>query len=256
MKPSFILQIGLILFTTTLFIGCKKEEVEKFQIFKGPEITMGSGKANSWFTINKNSVPQELGFEMTKESFNGLTQSPTDFANATFVLQQDAKAKDLTAFTHLVINWNPQGHEPNNVFTIPHFDFHFYTITEAERMAIPPYMPATAALHDKLPPTGFMPASFQPTPGGVPQMGKHWGDNHLHLPFTHTMVYGSFNGKLAFLEPMVTKTLLESGEKISVAYDQPTLFEGKNKYYPTKYNIYMDASTHKHYVTLSDFVLR
>ena len=246
----------MVLAASALLFACKKDKLEKLETFKGPEVVMGNGKASSWFTIDKNGVPQELGAEMTMEAFTGLTMDPANFAAATFVLPLNQKAKDVTPFDHLVINWSPHGHDPLAVFNIPHFDFHFYTITEAERMAIPPYMPATAALHDKLPPTGFMPASFTATPGGVPQMGKHWADNHMHTPFTHTMVYGSYNCKLAFVEPMITKTILEEGERITVAYDQPTQFEKAGKYYPTKYNIYMDAATHKHYVTLSAFVKR
>ena len=256
MKHSLISRICLILIISTLFISCEKEEAEKGETLKGPEVIMGNGKAASWFTINNNGVPQEIGFEMTAEAFTGLTMDPTNFAGSTFVLPVNQKVKDLTPFEHLVINWNSHGHEPAGVFNVAHFDFHFYTITEAERMAIPPYMPATAAFHDQLPPAGFMPVSFTATPGGVPQMGKHWGDNTMQLPFSHTMVYGSFKGKVNFVEPMVTKTLLESGTKVSQPYAQPTLFEKTGKYYPTKYNIYMDANTHKHYVTLSDFVLR
>ncbi|MEO6454588.1 MAG: hypothetical protein ABIN97_10965 [Ginsengibacter sp.] len=256
MRHSIIMKICVFILAPTLFSACKKEEAEKLQIFKGAEVTMGSGKAASWFTVNKNGVPQELGMEMTAEAFTGLTTDPANFAAATFTLAPDQKAKDVTPFNHLVINWNPHGHEPAGVFDAPHFDFHFYTITEAERMAIPPYMPSTAALHDKLPPAGLMPASFTPTPGGVPQMGKHWSDNNMQMPFTNTMVYGSYNGKMAFVEPMITKAILESGVKITASYDQPAQFEKTGKYYPARYNIYMDASTHKHYVTLSDFVQR
>lgn len=256
MKNLFIQRISLFLIASALFFSCKKDEVEKLETFKGTEVNMGNGKAASWFTINKNGIPEELGFEMTADALNGLTMDPTNFAGSTFVLPVDQKVKELTPFDHLVINWNSHGHEPAGVFNVAHFDFHFYTISQAERMAIPPYMPATASLHDQLPPEGFMPASFTPTPGGVPQMGKHWGDNAMQMPFSHTMVYGSFKGKVNFMEPMVTKTLLESGTKVSMPFAQPAQFEKPGKYYPTKYNIYMDGSTHKHYVTLSDFVKR
>jgi len=256
MKRSFILPACIVLLASTLLISCKKDNNEKPETLRGAELGMGNGKANSYFTLNAEGVPQEIGFEMTREAFAGLTQDPMNFPASTFVLQLDQKAKDKTPFDHLVINWNPHGHDPAGVFTVPHFDFHFYTITGTERMAIPPYMPATAAMHDNLPPAGFLPASFTATPGGVPQMGKHWGDNNMQMPFTHTMVYGSYNGKVSFVEPMITKTLLESGQQITTGYGQPTQFEKTGKYYPTKYKIYMDASTHKHYVTLSDFVLR
>ena len=45
-----------------------------------------------------------------------------------------------------------------------------------------------------------------PTPGGVPQMGKHWinpaspeiGGGQT---FTHTMLYGSYGAQFTFVEP-------------------------------------------------------
>ncbi|HVE61540.1 MAG TPA: hypothetical protein VNA26_06960 [Chitinophagaceae bacterium] len=230
--------------------------MEKLQTLKGSEVTMGNGKANSFFTVNADGIPQEIGFEMTSEVFTGLTQDPANFPHLSFVLSLDQKAKETTAFDHIVIHWNPQGHPPANIFTTPHFDFNFYTITPAERMAIPPYMPSTAAKFDNLPPAGFMPASYAANPGGVPGLGKLWGDHHMQLPFTHTMVHGSYDGKTSFTGPMITKTIIESGTEINMAYEQPQKFAITNKYYPTKYKAYMDTSTHKHYVTLSDFVKR
>jgi hypothetical protein len=97
-------------------------------------------------------------------------------------------------------------------------------------------------------------------PGGVPQMGKHWGDvlsPELNgSPFTYTMTYGSYAGKNTFLEPMITLAILKSGVGYHIPFRQPELFSATAKYYPTQYNIYMNTGTEKHYVTLSEFVLR
>jgi hypothetical protein len=217
---------------------------------------VGHGKANSFFTINKVGIPQELGIEMTAEAINGITHDPATQHGASFGLQFDPSVKELSPFDHIEFNWNPHGHPPAGLFDQPHFDFHFYMITEAERDIIPPCDASTMKFHDSLPPSGFIPASYLPAPGGEAKMGKHWIDKNMLSPFTHTMIYGSYNGKANFLEPMVTKAFLESGQKVNVSYAQPTQFEHKNKYYPTIYNIYKDASTHKHYITLSGFVLR
>jgi hypothetical protein len=35
-----------------------------------------------------------------------------------------------------VINWMPEGHPSPMVYTVPHFDFHFYMIPNAERLNI------------------------------------------------------------------------------------------------------------------------
>jgi hypothetical protein len=254
-KISLLLLTIIILLITVINFSCKKDPVESITTVKGPEITMGNGKANSFFKIDKSGNPLEIGFEMSSEALAGLPQDPTNFAASTFILELDQKAKDLTPFEHLVINWQVHGHPPLNVFTVPHFDFHLYTITLAERLAIPPYTPATAAQIDLLPPAGFMPASFKADPGGIPAMGKHWIEA-LPTSFSHVMVYGSYNGQVNFIEPMLTLALLQAGTTTNISYAQPQNFAKAGKWYPTQYNIYKDNQTLKHYVTLSEFVKR
>ena len=257
MKPNMILKFLLFAACIGLFFSCKKPPGEFVELnFKGPEVTMGNGKANSFFKMDNTGHLKEIGFEMTKEALNGLTLTPMDFANSTFVLPLDQKALDATPFNHLVINWQPHGHPPVGVYTEPHFDFHFYKITLAERLAIPPYSPASAAKIDLLPPPGFMPASYKADPGGIPAMGKHWTDPAAPSPFSHTMIYGSYNGEVHFVEPMVTLAILQGGTTLNIPYAQPLNFEKAGKWYPTKYNIYKDNSANKHYVTLTDFVKR
>lgn len=68
------------------------------------------------------------------------------------------------------------------------------------------------------------------------------------------MIYGTWNGVLNFINPIVTLTTLAGGRSYSVGYPQPQYF-AKHGYYPTKYNIYKDDKG-SHYVTLSNFVLR
>ncbi|WP_204141808.1 DUF5602 domain-containing protein [Halomicronema sp. CCY15110] len=38
--------------------------------------------------------------------------------------------------TEIRLNWNPQGHLPEGVYTVPHLDFHFFTLPHAERQQI------------------------------------------------------------------------------------------------------------------------
>ena len=255
-KITSLVQPMLVLLVTIMILGvasCKKKGTD--QIFTGTEMNMGSGKVNSFFKVDKDGKPLELGFEMTNEALVGLSTDPLNFAGNTFSLTLGAKALELTPFDHIVINWNPAGHPPAGVYTVPHFDFHLYTITTAEQMAIPPYTPASAAMFDLLPPAGYMPAGYIADAGGIPAMGKHWGMGPMGS-FTHTLIYGSYNGKMIFEEPMITVTELQAGNSMSMSFTQPTLFEKTGKWYPTQYSHYKDASTNKYYVTLSGFVKR
>jgi len=242
---------------TILLFSCTKEQIKKYlpgdehskqNTFKGPEVRMGAGHARSFITITHHGVPTEIGMEMTASAIKEL---PGDFA--TFVLPLHQKARDVTSFEHLTIDWNAHGHPPATIFTVPHFDFHFYTITNAERMAIPPY-PLAMAAFDKLPPAGFIPAGYVADPGGVPQMGKHWGDRSVAPgTFTKTMVYGSYNGQVTFVEPMITLDVFQKAATFSLPYAQPTLF-AEHTYYPTKYNFFVKNGSY--YVTLTHFVMR
>ncbi|MBC7845968.1 MAG: hypothetical protein H7Y10_05710 [Flavobacterium sp.] len=239
-----------------------KMSSDKVNVFKGPQVALGYGKVRSWISLNqKNGLPSEIGLEITPEAFKNLTTEnnktiPPD--HKTIVVPLHLKAKQSTPFDHIGLNWNPNGHVPQGVFDVPHFDIHFYMISVEEQMAIPAWSPETDAAFNLYPPMGYMPADYGTPPGPAtaePQMGKHWLPNNLgpYLPFSKIMIYGSYNGKLIFVEPMITLDYLLSNVDFSMDYSQPELF-AKAGNYPTKYNIYHDATTGNTYVTLSGFV--
>lgn len=231
-----------------------------YNTFYGPQVQMGKGHSRSWINISHDGKPLAIGIEMTNGALNGLPQDPANFAAATFIFPLHQKAKKLTPFDHIVINWNVHGHEPQHVYDIPHFDFHFYKISLADQLAIPPYSTASAAAFDNDPPPGYMPSLYLHTPGGVPQMGAHWIDLlspefHGQL-FTHTFIYGSYNGHVIFEEPMITLATLVSGNTIHNDFRQPEHFDPDNTYYPTRYNIWQDNTNNRHYVSLDNMVWR
>ena len=266
MRTLLTWRMILVIGTVVTLSACQKKQLEmdtigedqlsaaradqstKYNTFKGEEVPMGTGYARSWITLSHTDVPLAIGIEMTESAITSHTEH-----SLSFMLPLHHKAIDATAFEHIVINWNLHGHPPADIFTIAHFDFHFYTITNEERLAIPIY-PLAIAAFDNLPPTGYMPASYFPDPGGVPQMGKHWGNRSVAPgTFTKTMTLGSYNGEVNFIEPMITRSALLSGVAFSLPFAQPDLF-ADHTYYPTKYNFFVDDG--KYYVTLSDFVLR
>jgi hypothetical protein len=255
-KINLLYALFSVIILITSVASCKKDKVEPDQTFKGAEVTMGNGKANSYLKISGQGTPMELGMEFTATALTGLSQNPADFANLTFVLPVDQKVLDLTPFDHLALTWAPAGHPPTGRFDVPHFDFYFYIMTAAEQNAIAPYSPATAASFENFPAADFLPSSYNALAGGIPRFGKSWVDASMPLPLTHSLVYGSYNGKVVLQVAMGTKTLVESGATINAAYAQSQKFEKTGKWYPTRYNIYKDNTTSKHYFTLSDFVKR
>lgn len=222
-------------------------------VFKGPQVQLGDGKVRSWMSVDREGFPIELALEFTEGVYENLDILPFETS-----LPLHPKAKEITPFEHITLNWNPHGHLP--AFLVPHFDFHFYMISNEERLLIPEYTEETASLFTNLPPLGYMPSNYGTPPGqgGVyPQMGKHWLPINLpaYLPFTQIMVLGSYNGKYIFTEPMVDLIYIQSQEDYDLDISQPQFYEETNNY-PTKYNIYRDDTTGNTIVSLSGFVAR
>jgi hypothetical protein len=273
MKQQFTLTALGLTVASFMFSSCQKEisttptestlseqkvsKEQKSNTFYGPQVSFGAGKVRSFATISHTGVPQEVGVQITADAFSGLSSEPGEYS---FMIPLHHKAQEVTPFDHLEVDWNPNGHPPPGIYDLPHFDFHFYKITEEEQMAIPVYNPQTAALFDAPPPAGYLPSGYIPGPGGVPQMGKHWLDvtsPEFHgVTFTKTFVYGTYNGAVTFYEPMVTRAYIENTTSSTMAIRQPQYFAPANTYYPTQYNVYTDPKTGDHYVSLSGFVWR
>jgi len=228
--------------------GVKPGHDNNNNTFNGPQVKMGYGMARSWITISHTGTPQEIGVEMTDDVLSGL--SDTNFSVA---IPMHIKAKETTPFDHLFISWASKGHPLPGTFIGHHFDVRFLMMSLEDQLAIPTYAEDSAAFKN-LPPAGYMPDSYFPF-APVPKAGLHWTEKTFPDPVTNALVLGSYNGKFTFVAPIMILGLLERGQSVSIPYAQPQYFAEHN-WYPTKYNIYMNSDTHKHYVTLSEFVWR
>lgn len=252
-----------ILLKEDIHAAQSKISFDKVNLFKGPEVQYGTGKARSWISVNMEGFPVEIGVELTAKVFEDLNQLPSGHYE-TAVLPLHHKAKELTPFEHIALHYHPTGHAPK--FFVEHLDFYFFTISDEERLAIPEYDANNQSIVDafnSFPDADKMPSSFIKLPGQLavyPQKGKHWLPNYLfassYLFINHEMVLGTFAQKNNFIEPQVTIDYILSGQSSSVAYPQPDTFEEPGNNYPTKYNVYHEEKSGNVYVTLSDFVKR
>jgi hypothetical protein len=224
--------------------------------YYGPSVQMGKGHIRSWINIAKcNNKPVAMGVEFFKGSLENLPTNPMDFPANTFILKLHQKAKESTPFDHITVNWEPTGHEPDGIYTVPHFDIHFYKISVDAQMAI-------TGIPGAPPPAGYLPASYVIPGATVPQMGSHWLDPSSPelpptlAPFTHTFIYGSDNGKVIFLEPMITRSFLLGGTTVTKAIPQPIHFAPVNTNYPQEYKIWKTWGDGRNYVALTDFAWR
>lgn len=283
MKKSINYLCALVILTGTLFSSCSKtdeneqflddqnsrnfsnetlevkypeKDKEKLNVFKGPEVQLGEGKARSFVSVDADGFPVEIGLVMTKEVLENVEILPS--STIMTVLPLHKKAMEITPFEHVGVVWSVDGHGP--VFFQSHFDFYFYMMTNEERLAIPEYSESTDAAFNLYPPEGYFPEDYGTPPGEgavYPEKGKHWLPLDLpsYLPFTTIMVLGTFNGEFTFVEPMATLDYLLSNPDFSGEYSQPLYFQESSNY-PTEYSVYEDPKTHDIYVTLSEFEAR
>jgi hypothetical protein len=236
MKRIFILALSAV----TLITSCKKDN-DKHGIFKGPEVQIYNGKAWTWVQIDKNGAPERLAVTLTDAALNSVPAGGNGGGHShelMWTLKFHSKAS-VTPFNHLMMNWNPDGHEPATIYDKPHFDFHFYMTTPQEVAAIPPY-DVDSLKFKNWPAPSYFPANYFNPGGGVPQMGAHWIDptsgEFNGLGFTETFIFGSFDGKVTFYEPMITKAFLLNNANFERSIPQPAKVQ-KTGYYPTKLRV-------------------
>jgi hypothetical protein len=239
---------------TILVVSCEKEKEENPRnddgFIYGTEVQVGNGKARSFFEPDDHGHPESMGIAIDEAAVENLPGH-----ESFFVLPLPAIAKQTTPYNHISLDWTPHGHGPALIYDKPHFDMHFYMIDEAEKNSIDTTKPALNILPDSV----FMPSFYAPEPGGIPKMGKHWVDitsPELNpakpTPFTSTFIYGSFNGKVIFHEPMITRAFLLSKPDTVMNIRQPARF-AKPGHYPTKYQVKFDAGKKQWRIILRDF---
>ena len=240
----------------------------------GTPIKLGNGRARSYVTLLK-GVPLEVGVAFDETALQGLRgpmppmggmegdegHEHLDSDMYTLALP----AQNPTPYKFIELDWNPAGHEPAGIYTLPHFDFHFYKIDVAERDAILPSDPAFVTKSANVPAAEFMaPFAFSPPPLiAVPAMGVHWIDirsPELQPPpnnkkFTTTFINGTYNGKVIFQEPMITREFILSKPNVTI----PVPVAARSTpagYYPSAYSITYDAQAKEHRIALAQLEWR
>jgi hypothetical protein len=254
----------------------------------GVAVELGLGRARTYvLTDSATGAPLELGVALDARALDGLPAVGSGHHGAhtathEYILQ--LPAAHGTPFEFLEMNWNPAGHEPEGVYQdVPHFDFHFYTITKAERDSIVPSDPRFVARANDVPTGDYVPpfnAALGPPgvpPSGiaVPMMGVHWvdvrspelqrllGKPDAYRPFTATFIHGSWNGQFHFWEPMITRAhLLEKRTTTSatvrdeiIPIPTPARYRIPG-YYPSAYRISWDAEANEYRVALTQLSRR
>lgn len=254
--------VGMVVFVA----GCNQENLvepnltgssqldakkEKTKTFYGPASPMGQGVARLWVRVNAAGNPIAMGVNMLEKAVLNLGEEHREWHLR--MPQQVA----VPPFDHVMLEYNPHGHEPEGIYDLPHFDLHFYMLPERERMMIPGMMPPYM---DPAPEAKYIPAAYVQGPGLVPAMGAHWVDvlSAEFQPrgkFTHTFILGTYNRQIIFWEPMFTVEYLKSHPNEEISIRQPRAFQ-KSGYYATSYGFSYSRTPKEFTISLNNLTYR
>jgi len=244
-----------------LAVGACKGEEQPVAV-KGACADVFTGQVCTWATTKgKNLV--EAGAVVPLAS---IENAPADQAMAwppvaAAAIDMPDPVGQQGGLNHLTMYWEPGGHPPG-AFMTPHFDFHFYSITAAERAAMdckdlskPASLPAGYSLPDMPLPPEMAKMIGVPTLTGlcVPQMGMHsvlTTEMERKDAFNGSMVVGYYKGKPIFIEPMISKAMLM--EKKSFDLPIPDV-PGLAGTHATKFHAEYDAPQQAYRFTFSGF---
>lgn len=210
---------------------------------------LGDGTAKSFVELDNNGNPVALGLVFTESSLDGLGDEMSEL-----VLPVPSQAS-ATNVKHITVDWNPMGHEPPGVYDIPHFDLHFYMIDEETRNGISGIGPDSAVAY-KMPEADYIATDYMVPPGSVviPKMGLHAID--MTSPelnggtFTETFIYGYYDGKMHFYEPMITIDYLKTKPNLDKVIKKPAKYPAAG-WYPSKLTISFNESTKEYTLKLT-----
>jgi hypothetical protein len=239
----------------TFIIGCSgsKNLGSTDRTYNGSSIELGEGRAYAFTSLGASGEPIAIGLRMSESALKGLpTEMPHNATGWEYILPLPKEAANF-GYDHVGIDWNPKGHIPDGVYNVPHFDFHFYMISQADKEKITLTGEDLARAH-KAPAPEFMPEGYiLPEGTEVPRMGAHAIDpsspEFNNMPFTKTFIYGFYDGKMVFLEPMMTKTLLETTANTTDFIKLPRAY-AKRGYYPTVYSVKHDETKREYEISL------
>jgi hypothetical protein len=247
------------------------KEIPGALLHYGAPITLGEGLVRTYLVLDEKTAgkPIEIGVVIDARTMEG--KLPNEMLWIPLTLPENTPRP----YHFVLFDWNPEGHLPEGVYDVPHFDFHFYLTPHAEVQAIRRDAPDFDRKANNLPTGDFVPQHYiVPAPPGVdpaalaePGMGLHWedirdpqiqgllGKPHLFQPFTKTMIYGSWDGRITFIEPMITREYLLRRTNETIPIPQPARYPQPG-WYPAAYRITYDAQAEEYRVAIVDFSWR
>ncbi len=276
--------IVAVVASVTVFEGCREVRARGLgQLTLGAETRLGDGTVSSYVRVNRDRTPAAIGVLFSATALVGLPTEPTDrhrchdhdgdgtISDAECLpthervipLPTEVSRRADIPFKWVLLNWNPSGHAPHEVYGLPHFDIHFYIDPIEKTFALMPgpcgpefircdqFEVATRPV-----PSNYVHPDFQNVDAAAPAMGNHLIDMtspELHGKlFDRTWIFGAYDGRITFWEEMVTLDYLNT--RPNVCYDIKTPpAVAVTGYYPTQSCFRVDATTGEISVSIEGF---
>jgi hypothetical protein len=254
----------------------------------GMPVKMGNGDIRTYVAFDAAGLPVELGVLMGGESLDGLPAERSTHGRCfdmngngridgqgeckgdhEYVLALPSAVTDRTdlLIQWVGVNWEVEGHIPSGVYDLPHFDFHFYFASEESVRAIGvgkcgSFMDCAQFERATKPvPAKYVDHRYVSVGAAAAMMGNHLIDTtapEFAKPpkkFTHTWIFGAYDGRISFYEPMITREFFLSRPSTCKAIKQPKAWQIAG-YYPTRYCIRYHAPANKYTVSLEGLKYR
>ena len=243
-----------LLFSLAFAWGCDSTGgSDGSEVVEGPSVSIeGGGSAYAWVRLGPDDRPEAIGVSLSEAGYESLTDTSDGHTSGLAKhgaahLELEVPDEAPAPYEHATLDWHPEGHPPPGVYTVPHFDAHFYFLSSQARKAI------EAGPAQTFPDDRHVPSAYAPDSINTPNMGMHY----LNLqapefngePFTHTFIYGFYQGEHTFIEPMVTTDVLSSNPDVNAEVPQPETYQ-KAGMYPDRYRIDHDAEAGVYRVVL------
>ncbi|RTR01079.1 DUF5602 domain-containing protein [Halomonas nitroreducens] len=218
----------------------------------GDPVAVGNGQARVAVSEQTDGIPSSVAVVLSAGVLEGLPVETPDQHEWEYLLPMPDDSP-ITGYRHVGLNWNPIGHIPEGIYSVPHFDVHFYLIDAAEQQAITFQGPDREAR--LIPPEStLVPAGYViPPDSAVERMGVHGIDTDSEefqgQPFTRTFVYGYDTGRLIFIEPMIALDYLRSRPDATLPVRTPAAYSSPG-YYPGRYRVAYEPATDEYRVEL------
>lgn len=254
----------------------------------GEKQQLAKGTVRTYVVSGADGKPTAIGISFTAGALQGLPAEPNRTSRCFDVnkngriddhgecegdyelrlaLPRSAAGENDLPFGWVAFNWNPHGHPPPP-WSVAHFDVHFYMVEQQQIDAIRvggcEIFIDCADRERALKPVAakYVHPDHVSVGAAVGKMGDHLIDSktpelapHDPKPFTHTGIFGAYDGHIIFYEPMVARNYLLAKPNVCTRIKQPKAW-ARAGYYPRRYCIRYSAKYDNYTVSLEALVHR